>query len=416
MLPCPAMKLSTPKHVNAAVAACALALTFLAATPASGQWRLQPVFSGGLELDDNARLVPEEFGEDSIDGYTAAVEGTVTYTSELTSFNFTPEIRARRFNDSDFDSEDVFAEMRYQHTGRRSNLDVRAGFSDQTTRTGEVSNVDFDLDNPAEVPVDDSGLVSVVRNRESFLIAPNWSYRTGERTSVSIGGVYVDTAFEEIEGLPSNDFSTGLVNGAVEYDFSQLDSIALYGYYRNNDFNAGNRGDVSGSGFGLRYRREVSEKTEFVTAIGVDRTEIETGQEPSTPVGEISLVRRFETGRLTASYQRTVGGSGRAVISERDAINLNGRRRLSERLSIGLGIRAYRTRALEDVQAAAIDERDFVQIGGQLGWRFSQTFSIEADYRHSILDREDFETDLIPSTSSATSNRFTLWFRYSPIL
>lgn len=415
MLPCPAKKLPESTCSSLPSAACAVALLFLTAAPASAQWRLQPVFSGGLEVDDNARLVPEEFGQDSIQGYTVAVEGTVTYTSQLTNFSFTPEIRTRRFDESDFDSDDVFADMRFQRTGQRFNFDVRAGFSDQATRTGEVSNVDFDIEDPNELPVDDSGLLSVVRNRQSFLIAPNWSYRTSERTLVRLGGTFVDTAFDEVEGLPSNDFTTGLVNGAFEVDVSERDTIGLYGYYRNNDFNAGNRGDVTGSGFGLRYRREVSEKLEFATAIGVDRTEIASGQEPSTPVGEISLVRRFETGRLTASYQRTVGGSGRAVISERDAINLSGRRKLSERLTIGLGIRAYRTTALEDVQAAAIDERDFIQLGALFAWRFTQTFSVEADYRLSVLDRDNFDTGLIP-TSSATSNRFILWLRYSPVL
>jgi hypothetical protein len=70
---------------------------------------------------------------------------------------------------------------------------------------------------------------------------------------------------------------------------------------------------------------------------------------------------------------------------------------------VGLGARAY----ISETVSGAFNQQDFVQIRGQVIWRISRAFSMQADYRHTVIDR-----GLI--TGAADSNRFTLWLSYQP--
>ena len=120
-------------------------------------------------------------------------------------------------------------------------------------------------------------------------------------------------------------------------------------------------------------------------------------------VTDISIVRRLETVRLLAGYRQRVAPSGRGRLTKRDEFNLRFTRALNDRFSAGLGVRAY---AIDSVDGD-VNEQDYVQLRGQVVWRLSQAFSMQADYRHTVLNREILG-------EGANSNRISVWFTYQP--
>jgi hypothetical protein len=113
----------------------------------------------------------------------------------------------------------------------------------------------------------------------------------------------------------------------------------------------------------------------------------------------------LETSRFIANYRRTVSGSGSGVLSVRDSVSLNLTREISAKLSLGAGVSAYQTRALEN-GTTSFDDRDYFQIRGLLSWKLTPALAIDIDYSYTNIDREDFPSD-------ADSNLIRLWFRYS---
>ena len=72
-------------------------------------------------------------------------------------------------------------------------------------------------------------------------------------------------------------------------------------------------------------------------------------------------------------------------------------------VTVGLAARAYSVDAI----SGFANPQDYVQIRGQAIWRISRSFSMQADYRHTVIDRGGIE-------GAADSNRFTLWFSWQP--
>ncbi|MDH3512218.1 MAG: hypothetical protein OER85_15305 [Gammaproteobacteria bacterium] len=383
------------------------AILTLSAVPAAAQWRMTPSISAGLNYDDNIRLNTNSLLEESVSGWALEGDARISYDTQLAKFSLTPRLRLNRYDGkSELDSDDVFLDFDYIYTGQLSRFQFRGRYGDESVRTAERSNIDFQTDDPADIPADDSGRVFGTENRQRVLLAPSWSYQTGEKSTIRLGVRYLDVAYDETLLSTLRDFTESRGQASFEYESSERNTIGLSGYYRQNEF-AGTAGDPTGYGLTLDFNRSLSEKTRFKLGAGFDSTEDSSGTDQSNPIGEISIIHKLQTSRVLASYQRSVQGSGSAEMSVRDSISLNLTRDLSERFSVGAGLRAYQTRAL-DSGATNFDERDYVQIGGLFIWKLTRAFSVDFDYRHTYSDRSTLASD-------ASSNQATLWFRYRPI-
>ena len=100
---------------------------------------------------------------------------------------------------------------------------------------------------------------------------------------------------------------------------------------------------------------------------------------------------------------RVISASGRGALATRNEVNLRFVRDLNDIFSAGIGARAYESTRLAVVES----ETRFVQLNAQLIWRFSEAFSMQANYRHTVIDRS-------VAGESANSNRVTIWFNYEP--
>ena len=124
---------------------------------------------------------------------------------------------------------------------------------------------------------------------------------------------------------------------------------------------------------------------------------------------DVNLVRNLETVTLLAQVKRSVsgdgGGRGRLVL--RDSFNLSVKKRFSERFDGGLGIRAYTTDQLSSDVSGSNEERDYAQLRAQLTYWLASTFSVQADYRYTYIDRSTAADD-------ADSNSIILWLIWQP--
>lgn len=394
-----------PKQSNRIAVA---ALVFAVSLPLHAEWRVTPSIAAGIQTDDNATMSPVSDFETSLEGYALELDSNFQYRGQLTTLSIIPRLRFERYDDeSAFDTNDEFLRINLDRDGQRSKIRFRGIISNESIREGEDGNVDFDIEDPIDIPTDSTGTSFSTSDRLRTKLTPQWSYRIGERSNIGLNLTYLKVDYKDDSLSELRDFDEIKYTGQYSYDLTLRDAVGLQAYYRSNDFDAAGR-DISGSGAGVTYERTVSEKTRLQFLVGVDSTESEDGEDQSNPVGQLSLTHRLETGRILASYRRTVNGTGNGVVSQRDQIDISGSRDLSERTSFGLGVRFYSLEAI-DGNVANFDEQDYLQFRAQIAWRLKRYLTLELNYRHTRLDRLSFVTE-------ADSNRFGLWLRYAPEL
>lgn len=373
-------------------------------SPGTAQWRVVPSIGVGLQYDDNPSLNTSAIPVSSVHGYLIEADASIIYDSPLTDFSITPTVRLSRYDEtSDLDSDDYFLDFDYDYTGQRSRFRFRGTYGDESARTAERSGVDFDVEEPGDIPDDDSGRVLTTEKRQRVQLSPQWSYQTGQQSLVRIGASYIDVTYEDRPLQFNTDYEETIGTAGFEYNWSERSAVTLDGYYRENYFDSSGR-DFSGYGATTGIKRILSEKTRFILNVGIDSTEDAVGEKQTNPIGEISLVRVMETSRVLVSYRRSVSGSGAGEISVRDSVSLNVTRDLSQKFTIGAGLRAYQTSAL-DKDSVNFDERDYLQLRVLLTWNLTRDFAVELDYAYTNLDREVLASD-------AESNVVNLWFRY----
>ena len=383
-----------------------IAILILSVSPAThAEWRVLPAIGLGYEYDDNARLAPDTATKEDIRGYTADASATFVYTAPLTTFSLTPRLIFRRYDESEFDIDSQFLALRFQREFRRAQFRLRGTFNRQPIRLAERSNLDFDIEEPEEIAVDDSGLVFQIQDRDRIMLVPEWTQQLTQRLNLRLGLMYIDSSYESQNVALLRDFSELSFTGSLGYKLNERDTVSFAAYQRTSDF-AQSNSDVEGFGVGLRFSRALSENTRLNIDAGVDTTEDENGENQTSPIGTVSLVRRFETGNLLLTYQRRVNGGGSANIIVRDLFNISGTKELSERTAVSLGLRAYTSDSIDD-GVSAFEERDYLQV--RLLWsRFlSRSVAVDVDYRYTFIDRQFFG-------SSANANQINFWLRYRP--
>ena len=371
------------------------------------QWNFAPAIGAGLEYDDNPGLGRITLDESSAKGYLLEVDAEITYTSQISDFSILPRVLARQYDDqSELDSDDYYVDFDYIYTGQRSNFRVRGDFSDESTRTAERSDVDFDIDDPAEIPADDTARLLTTEDRQRLRVNPRWSYETTQRTLLRFDVNHIDVSYEEGNLQPFTDYEETAGRAFFEFSRTPRNTLSIGGYYRSNSFEVTDN-DLSGRGVLIGSRWLVSQNARFTINVGVDSTQIDTGDRESNTIGEISFVRNMETSRVVAAYRRTLTGGGAGYMSLRDTVQLSFLRDISEKFSFGAGIRAYETQAV-DPNIVGIDDREWLQFRALFAWRPTRRFAIELDYSYTEIDR-----DLLPSAQD--SNLVNLWFRYRSI-
>ena len=390
-----------------------LPVFILGANFASADWKFDPALRASWDFDDNATLSPRTDEEIDLSGYIAEASMDFIYTTDRSYLSMLPIVRTRNYGndveDEAWNADDQFFEMLGQFDGDRNSFRIFGDYGREAVRTAEVADAGLDTDtDPGDIADDQTGVVNTSQRRERFRIAPRWTYRFSDISSLENELSYQQTSYDEVEGLQQLfDFT----NISFRMQYRRKMSARNTAIFRlsardyNSDRFAGDRRSYE---LAAGFVRNVSQTTQFRARVGIESVEREDVGLPTEsidpqPTLELTLNRRLETIDFLAQYWKRVNASGRGTLTARDELYLRFARRLNDRVSVGLGARAFTT---ETISGFANSE-DYVQLRGQVVWRVSRSFSMQADYRHTVIDRGRVD-------GAADSNRFTLWLSYQP--
>ena len=389
-----------------------LPIAVLGSGAASADWNFDPILRAAWDLDDNATLSARTVDEVDLSGYMAEASLDLIYISERSYLSMRPMVRTRNYGDKveeeNWKADDQFFDILGFYEGDKNSFRIFADFSRESVRTAELADANLDTEiDPDDIADDQSGLITNQR-RDRYRISPRWTYRFSGVSSIQTDLSYLTTGYEETDDLFSLfDFTDIQLRIGYRRNFSERNSGVFSISARDYDtdrFAADRQSyEVAGS-----FIHRLSETTQFRARFGIESLEQENIDIPTLsidpqPTGEISLSRQLKTIRLLAQYRKRVSASGRGNLTSRDELNLRFSRDLNDRVTVGLGARAYKTEPV----SGTFNTQDFVQIRGQVVWRFSSAFSMQADYRHTVLDRGLID-------GAADSNRVTLWLSYQP--
>ena len=402
---------STGGRLAILVALAVLPFSVFGIRDAAADWQFDPVLRAAFDYDDNATLSTRTDDEIDLSGYIGEASLDMIYTSPNAYLSMRPIVRTRNYGDEDdtWNSDDQFFDLVGFWEGDKNSFRIFGDFSRDAIRTAEVSNSDLDTEiDPGDIADDQTGFISASERRNRYRLAPRWTYRFSNISSLETEISYLTTSYDETEDLVSLfDFTD--INLRTQYLRSISEQTTTFFSLRARDYNSdrfgGDRQSVELSG-GLS--RRLSPTTQFRVRLGIESVDQEDVGLPTTsidpqPTFELALSRQLETIRFLAQYRRRVNASGRGVLTSRDEINLRFTRDLTERVSVGLGARAYST----DTISGVANTQDYVQIRGQVVWRISRSFSMQADYRHLVINSERFD-------GAADATRFTLWLSWQP--
>jgi hypothetical protein len=376
------------------------------------QWRFDPEIRVGYEFDDNAPLAPNPDSTDEIQGYIIEGSATIGSATERTTFDLTPTIRSRNYDEESFDSNDGFLRLDFNHEGLTSNFRFRGNYSEESVRTAERADADPDVNDPDEIAGDDAGRVFARGDRTRLWLLPQWSYDFSEKTSIAAEVRYTDVDYDDIVPGTYSPFT----DLRYELSLTRGFSTRTRGYIRasggtiENDFPLlGVTNEVDGLGVAVGIERGLTETTRLVAEVGVAETEPQGGESDTDVVWDFNLVRNLETTTLLAQVRRSVNSDGRGRVTLRDSFNLSMTKQFSERVNGGLGVRVYATDQLssDSSDPSTFEERDYAQIRARIGYALSQTFLVEADYRYTYLDRSTV-------ADNAKSNSIIVWLTWQP--
>ena len=390
-----------------------LPIAVLGSGAASADWNFDPVLRAAWDIDDNATLSTRTDDEVELSGYMAEASLDLIYTSERSFLSMRPMVRTRDYgnepDEEDWNTDDEFFDILGSYEGDKNSFRIFADISRESVRTAELADADLDTEiDPDDIADDQSGFVTNQR-RDRYRITPRWTHRFSGVSSIETDLSYLTTSYEETDDLFSLfDFTDIRLRIGYRRYFSEQNSAVFWIGARDYDTDrfAGDRKTYEVSG---GFVRRLSETTQFRALVGLESVDEEDVGLPTVSIdpqatAEISLSQQLKTIRLFAQYRKRVNASGRGSLTSRDELNLRFSRDLNDRVTVGLGARAYKTETVSGIN----NTQDFVQIRGQVVWRISPAFSMQTDYRHTVIDRGLFD-------GAADSSRITVWLSYRPI-
>jgi hypothetical protein len=332
------------------------------------------------------------------------------YDSQLTRFSFFPRVVSRNYSDNpEYDNNDIFLNARLERDTEFNTFGFRVNFDRQSVRRAERADADIDIDNPDDIPGDDSGRVGQTGNRDKWRFVPSWSHQFSNVSSIAAEIDYDDVAYEDVFAGTLTDYSDARLNLTYQRALSDRTSLVLLGTGRNFDSADEDANEIKGYGLSVGFNRDLSQTTTLRAMIGAENTDQGLTDTSTDIVGNLTLIRRLETINMLAQYRRSVNASGAGQLSLRDQINVNFDRRLTEKISAGVGITAYKnTDDSGSSSALPVDDRQYIQLRTRFRWYLTQAFTIEMEYDYTILDRGATIGEI------ANSNSVLLWFGYRP--
>ena len=377
----------------------------------AAQWYWTPQLHLQSRYNDNQTLATDSENETS--AFANELDARITLGTETptSTLRFTPRARIVRFtgDESDFNSEDQFANLFAQKRTQKSIFQIGADVGRETTLTSELAAGAFedpDLDDPQR---DDTGLVDFANTRLRWNVSPSFSTSLGEKTGLRLSARHTDISYDEFSpGLVDNtntNFDATVFRNLTARTEVQVTAFARSFEAPDND------NDTDSLGARVSLIRDFDDQLQGTASVGFISSEfqfvdnnIAVDDDDTAALFTLGLQRRFETGTWRAEISRTVNPGGAGFLTQRDQFRLQINKRFSETWNGRLIARAFTNESLDETVTRV--NRDYFRLDAGFVWRFTEKVSLDGQYSFIFQDLED-------RVNNAESNQLAMTVRYT---
>ena len=382
----------------------AVVLVALAPGPASAErWRVQPRVNLETGYDDNIRLSVD----DAKSSFLATLDARLnaSRSTENSNLGVYARIGGTSFLDEpDLDNTRGEAVLDFGYRLERHRFGLGAGVDSRSTLYSEVAT---------------TGLVQVNRQRNSWNLNGDWSYRLGERSSINLDADYLDVSYDVPQDRIEREFTDyHLATIDLSGTFGVTERLGLVGRVNYGRYEAQetltNEYDNVGVFVGGNYA--LSERSSLRAQLGLRRTE-QTRELPgggdftessSGPVYFLRYFRRFEAGGgLDIEARRELAPSGSAQVLDTTGLDIKIRVPVTGRWGFGVAAEAFRNRRPDG--RGSLQDRKYASIEPGVNYRIDETLTLSASYRFRWQDREQLPDDAMSNAVFLTLNWTRPW-------
>jgi hypothetical protein len=266
-----------------------------------------------------------------------------------------------------------------------------------------------------------TGLVQENVPRESWSIAPNWTFNLSEYNYIQANYRHNEVRYKESTFNRFFDFVTDSASLTFVHQWSEVlqNSLTFSALYFDVP-EIGRESDEYTISIGMEYRISETWKTNmsvggrfthtdstFQTPVLINglpviangtlvTQEVTTSDDAQGLIFSFSTDKQFENGRFAASYSRSTTPQGNGNLQSFDRFVLNYEQKLSRHLTFNLNGGVNVTSASSDVSDN--NDRTYYYVNTNLRWRFNRHVSISGGYRYRI---QEFESSGRKAVSNA---------------
>lgn len=355
------------------LALCSASAVLSAGQTSAADWQVVPAMYVGTSYADNPRLLTN--GGTSTSGGIGELKASLRRLTETSELTLRPRFTSARYSDDEsLDSDDQFINGGYRWVGQRSEWNMDAGWTRDTTLTSELGS---------------TGLVESNRRHEAgtFSVSPKVMFT--ERVSGGVQMYLVDNRYIDAD-------STGL----VDYRYRALSVFSMVTLT-----DAGSTLSLTAQGGSLTTEGLFATETRDGTlklgwsfkpallwsaSLSAGPSIVETDVASDTGfVFDGEIKRQGDRWSLTANAGRSQSPTGRGVLTRRDEARLTFSRNLTERLSANVIARWSQSEDLVPQQGRTVlYQVDYASLGLGANWRLSRDWSLALQLFGNTQDYE----------------------------
>jgi hypothetical protein len=382
---------------------------------AQAAWDVLPQVGLTTEVDDNARLLPQD--------QPSSTRSAVDASLRLRAFGtrgeayIEPRIVADAYaddRDSELENNDVFLLTRAAYDLRNTTLEFQSDFRSESVLRAELDSAlpDDPALGPPPVDIGSGTLLAVTDVRRRLDLGFNVQFGLSERTNLRLETSRIDVGYPDRTSTGLTPFDNNTFAVVLNRLVDQRNTVSATAYASR--FHA-QRNDNDTDAFGVRgaFSRPLTQTWSLAFNAGVARTDFNfvdantalrvVNADTSFTFG-VSLDKRSALTDWSLSAGRGINPNNNGFLSGRDDVRLQVRHQFRPRLSVSAGARFSQVDT--QVSGTGNRKRNYSRESLEIEWEMTQRWLITAGF-----DRVD-EEFLSLNGATATSNSFLVGIRY----
>jgi hypothetical protein len=322
--------------------------------------------------------------DSEIDGYVAALGGTVGVRTLRGLTEFRPHLEYQNFPDRDELTEtNAYFDLKSFYAFQRDNLSLVGHYSRENDVSAQIPEAEFDRFDPNN-PSDSSNapitLTSQITTRVQ--LRPEYIHSFTERVGAGITGLYQTVNFDSDTATTRRDNEFDQAEGFLRWKLDQRTQLRT-GVYVAKFETDDKTSKTDATGLSMQLTRNWSANMSGFVIVNAERTDVEgtgTTKETSNSWGlTFGGYRYTPISRSTLSAGRSLSPSYSGARVTLDEFRAQYARDLTERLTWSTAVRTYRSKAQGRVN---VNDNDFARADLELRWRMTPTIYIGGGYSY----------------------------------